>query len=555
MKWMIAPALAVFSLSLIACVGDDEAVTSSGGGTSSGDPTNTPQTNDFDIDKVEAAPLVQGQSVQVSVTINRAAGFQGPVSVAASSLPANVSGAPLVIPAGANEGKLTLNATAAAPQGVANVSITASDAEGKKTHTKPLALLVRGPAGSLDTTFGNGTGKVVVDTAVSSLWGISAQADGKPILTIDSEGDFVLYRLNADGTPDAPFGNTARAVADLREGSNATTDSPRGAAVSPDGTIFVAGYTTQPSSKYALARFTTAGKLDTAFNSTGFLFSEYAPNPDYLGNVLANGVATQSDGKPVLAAQIMNKANNNYDSLVLIRFKQNGAVDETFSGGFPTNHSSDMAANEVCASVAVADDGKIVCAGSSDLPGTGARMVAWRVDGNGANDTSFHAGDGVVVVPSASAPNARAAAVHTLSQGRVLMVGSSTADMAKYKVAIAQLTSAGTPDGSFAGSGIVSFDWGTPLQGGREPRSAVDAQGRIVVVAATGNDDAIGVARFNANGAPDESFAPGGKMVKPLEQAGGQRVYVAHAPDGRILLASTMGPPATPKAVVFRLWP
>ena len=218
--------------------------------------------------------------------------------------------------------------------------------------------------------------------------------------------------------------------------------------------------------------------------------------------------------------------------------------------GFPSARVGD---DDVCSAVAVAPDGKIVCAGTSAQAG-GSAMVAWRVNGDGSPDTSFHAGDGVAVV-TASFPAGEAHAVHPLEQGRVLLTGVTSSGARRQATAVL-LTAGGTPDGSFGGAGVVAFDWGESLPAG-PPTSSRDAEGRLVVAApATVPDKRIGVARLLPTGAFDEAWGPGGKQTYDADLGGnGERVFVAHDPEGRIVLATTVRGAAGPaKIVVLRLW-
>jgi uncharacterized delta-60 repeat protein len=128
--------------------------------------------------------------------------------------------------------------------------------------------------GALDTTF-NGTGKKAIPFAAGKndfIFGLVIQpADGKIIVagdTCDSNYtncDFALARLNPNGSLDTSFNKTGKQTTDL--GGN---DIASGIALQSNGKIVLAGQKgTATSTNFALARYNTNGNLDTSFAGTG----------------------------------------------------------------------------------------------------------------------------------------------------------------------------------------------------------------------------------------------------------------------------------------------
>ena len=68
--------------------------------------------------KTGAANVVQGDSALVAVNVFRRNGFDGPVRVEVQGLPAGFVASPAIIPAGQNDGQLTLSAPADAATGL-----------------------------------------------------------------------------------------------------------------------------------------------------------------------------------------------------------------------------------------------------------------------------------------------------------------------------------------------------------------------------------------------------------------------------------------------------
>jgi uncharacterized delta-60 repeat protein len=118
------------------------------------------------------------------------------------------------------------------------------------------------PNGSLDTTFGNGTGYVIISNpqitqGLRVAQAVTIESDGKPIVVgIGGNNPYVsqVARLNVDGSLDASFGNGGLVTTAVLGTSFANA-----VAIQPaDGKIVVAGYSyATPGSKYyfELARY------------------------------------------------------------------------------------------------------------------------------------------------------------------------------------------------------------------------------------------------------------------------------------------------------------
>src|SRR5438093_711468 len=119
--------------------------------------------------------------------------------------------------------------------------------------------------------------------AESSAFGnsVAAQRDGKIVVAgnafIDgNNNDFGIVRYNANGTLDTTFNGTGKATADF-----GAHDLGHSVAVHGDGRIVVAGYSTNESKKQcALACFKASGNLDTSFNGTGKVTTNFGGEGD-----------------------------------------------------------------------------------------------------------------------------------------------------------------------------------------------------------------------------------------------------------------------------------
>ncbi len=238
-----------------------------------------------------------------------------------------------------------------------------------------------------------------------------------------------------------------------------------------------------------------------------------------------------------------------FTDFVLARFNANGTLDTSFDGDGKV--TTDMVANEQeeALSVAIQADGKIVVAGYTGTPGLGgpASFAIARYNSDGSLDASFGSGGKVV---SGVLGNAHAVAIQP--DGRIVVAGdvsiSSGADFSNF--AVARYNANGTLDATFAG-GQFTTDFGGGTNTARN--IVLHANGAIVVsgepLGTFPGSDHTDVVRYDSNGNPDPSFGTGGKVT-----LNGARVGegVALQNDGKLVLAGaidTSVPPALPGTV------
>lgn len=157
------------------------------------------------------------------------------------------------------------------------------------------------PDGSLDSGFG-ADGKVVADVGVIN--DAVLQFDGKIVVAGFGPGDFALARFAPDGSLDSGFGIGGKVITDF-----GGDDGARSVFLQPDGKIVAAGYTGREGFglRFALARYSTNGSLDTSFNLDGKVVTDFDGSAaDDPRNISANllGTALQFDGKIVVAGGI-----------------------------------------------------------------------------------------------------------------------------------------------------------------------------------------------------------------------------------------------------------
>ena len=132
--------------------------------------------------------------------------------------------------------------------------------------------------------------------------------------------------------------------------------------------------------------------------------------------------------------------------------------------------------------------------------------------------------------------------IHVLPNGSILVSGFANTGIDAYKLAVLHYSSNGVLDTTFGINGIAKATIGAIEDPNQDPSyypaaMAVQSDGRIVVTGYSykamtyGNATQTAVARFNANGTLDSSFATGGVSVS---MQGTAYSYIAHAVRSRM---------------------
>lgn len=168
--------------------------------------------------------------------------------------------------------------------------------------------------GTLDPTFdSDGIAAVQVENA-SSAYGVAIQGDGKIVLAgyanqlaSPNPNVFAVLRFTSAGSLDTAFSGDGIAMTAI----GSSDDRARDLAIQSDGKIVAAGYSTDGvTKKFAFARYTRDGSLDTSFGTSGVL--TMAPGS---GNSDARSVAIQANGRIVAAGA----AHSSSDDYALVR--------------------------------------------------------------------------------------------------------------------------------------------------------------------------------------------------------------------------------------------
>ncbi len=230
--------------------------------------------------------------------------------------------------------------------------------------------------GALDTTFDT-DGKVTTDlgSTIDSISSIVVQSDGKIIAAGTSNGDFALVRYDSVGALDTTFDTDGKLTTDI---GSSSVDAAYSVALQSDGKILVAG---SSAGDFALVRYTSAGVLDTTFDTDG----KVTTNINVISSVnttdAAYKVLVQLDGK------ILVGGTSNGD-FTLVRYDSTGALDTTFDTDGKLTLDVGTTTTDYAYSMALQSDGKIILTGTSE--GTdGVDFALARYNSNGSLDTTF----------------------------------------------------------------------------------------------------------------------------------------------------------------------
>ncbi len=312
--------------------------------------------------------------------------------------------------------------------------------------------------GTLDTDFGTG-GKVTtaIGNGDDEAYSVAIQGDGKIVVAGEAGNganrDFAVARYNADGTVDTTFGTVS---GQTRTGKLITTfgsggDHARAVAIDSNDNIVVAGWAeiSGQQTDFALARYTSAGDLDTGFDTDGKVNTRFGATNN--ARQEARAMIIQSDGKIVVAG---NGGNGSDQDFLVARYSANGALDTSFNTNGWTLTAVGSSVSDAAYGVAVDANGNIVLAGETGSTGS-LDVAVVRYTSAGALDTTFDS-DGKVTTAIGSAGE-RGRAVRIDANGKIVVAGYSY-NGTDQDFAVLRYNTDGTLDTTFGQDGMDTGD-------------------------------------------------------------------------------------------------
>jgi uncharacterized delta-60 repeat protein len=374
--------------------------------------------------------------------------------------------------------------------------------------------------GKTDSTYGKNGFSVSlrISNPVAAI-----QPNGKILVAGTTSGtneDFIVARVNSDGSIDKQFGNSGVTITDA--GSDA--DILSAVALLPNGQIIAGGQTVRNSANdFALIRYTSAGKVDPSFGQNGIVVTNVG------GSSNVTSIAIQPDNKILAAGNFTNGTTY----FVAARYKTNGALDTSF------NHNGFVMAspgNSASATSVALSSGKIIVGGYSYDPAGNSQFNILQFITSGVIDSSF--GTYGWAYSNFGGPDQTLTSLHITSNGRILAGGYAEPTSGNTQFALAKFLPNGNPDSSFGTYGQVL----TSLTDTTQDYSTcifMQTNGEILLGGYTvpsDNNEEFGLARYQGNGSIDSSFATNGVLLGTYPDQSYYYSNIFVQPDGKLVV-------------------
>jgi uncharacterized delta-60 repeat protein/uncharacterized repeat protein (TIGR01451 family) len=403
-----------------------------------------------------------------------------------------------------------------------------------------VALAAPGQPGAVDTTFANHGIASFASGPAANISFIAAQvvqSDGKVVMVgptkPDQSGDTQMgvVRLNRDGSLDTTFGGgTGAALIGFGTGSSATATA---VALQRNGDIVVVGAAFVGTDQIGVSRLTPSGSLDATFNPSGAIPGETTVDTGDTAQTPPEtvGVAVQPADQKIVVVGTQDLVSGS--AFQVSRLTTGGQLDPTFSGGTVTTQIGGSSSESTAAVVAVQSDGKIVVGGNGTT-NTGSRdfQVA-RYRGDGVLDGSFN-GSGTRDIPIGGEDPFVGAVVQAVaiqpSDGKIVLAGgprggpqTGFGSVENGHAALVRLNTNGALDPTFSGGGQTGGVDLVPF-----PGSSADTANALTIDPVTGTLLVAGTAelpvqgqltgeiiadRLNPDGSLDATFGDPGMTV------------------------------------------
>ncbi|MDX2128194.1 MAG: T9SS type A sorting domain-containing protein [Chloroherpetonaceae bacterium] len=353
--------------------------------------------------------------------------------------------------------------------------------------------------GGADLSFsGDGVAMFGIATGAQDVaYGLAIQPDGKIVAvgTTSANGtDWGMIRVNTDGTLDGTFTNGQITQTASNDGLYAVT-------LQSDGKIVVAGYVVESSEqRAALGRFNSNGVRDSTFDADGTRIDDYG-----IGSQNFNSVKIQADGKIIAAGAFSSGATA---TAIVGRYNTNGTNDNSFDNDGRVTISA-ISTRQAFTKLELQIDGNIVCSGYAGANLDKDDFFVIRLQPSGAFDNTFNTNGRVLTDFNANTDQARGLAID--GTGKLVVAGLVDDFVGNVNVGVARYNSNGTLDNSFAIQTTGSTNIRDAGAGSEIIRDlAQQSNGKIIAVGSLfGNLDWC-VTRYNQDGSTDTTFITSG---------------------------------------------
>ncbi|NTX57261.1 hypothetical protein HR086_38780 [Myxococcus sp. CA039A] len=425
-------------------------------------------------------------TTRFSVQVRRDDSFTGDVTLTLEGLPAHVlaDALTLSVPGAENLASFELHVEEAAAYGRFPIRVV-GEGRGERVEVS-VTLEVQPGQAALDVSFGSqGLGLPALGLSAVSINAMAVTPDGKWILagSTGSAGlrDVLVARLLPDGTPDVSFGTQGTRVIDVCDGD----DYVDAVTVLSDGRVVLAGGAIADTNSCTARNYQSlllVRLTDTGALDTTFGTTGVRTFQLSAGNATLHALTVDSRGRVVGAGTVQNTDRDQ----VLVRLLPTGQLDTSFSAdGLAWEDVGED--DEGLGVIALADD-SLLLAGTTASHNHGLSLRRYQV--NGERDRAFSYSPPAYVTPRLTPRT-----LHLLEGGKVL-VGTR---------AVFSGEGAGTGAGLLridSGTGAVDSSFGTQ---GYRYFVTVENQARDVLVGTgllPGGDIALSTVYRDESGAP-----------------------------------------------------
>lgn len=318
--------------------------------------------------------------------------------------------------------------------------------------------------GTIDTSFGtSGKFRFAVGSSDDYATTVGIQSDGKIVVGGYCQNgagayDFCVARLTSSGALDTTFNTTGYNIFPLTAGNY--NEYAQSLAIQSDGKIVIGGScitaTTANNLDFCLARLTTAGVLDTTFNTTGKVISALA------GNDIASSLVLQRNGYILLGGSCST-------DFCIVRYDTTGAVDPSFGNGntgrvvFTASTATAAATyTEGPIKMSLQTDQKILIGGAASSSVADYNYVMGRLNSDGILDENFGVEGRIQINQSvfgtgnsASGLSDFIGAIALQSDGKLIGAGRTFGNNLNMNLGLLRVTPDGVLDSSFGSNGRV----------------------------------------------------------------------------------------------------
>lgn len=367
--------------------------------------------------------------------------------------------------------------------------------------------------GTLDSSFGD-HGKRVLESPISpfnSGIAVSVHSDslGRIVVAgqLVSYGDrpdsrrslFAAVRLTPTGAVDSTFGDNGWATVGF-SGDQSGDDVLAAATIDSSGRILLAGITSSRKGNpdFAVARLTTAGRLDNTFSDDGLKIVGFDVGGGKSDEALS--ITTDKFGRIVVAGSV--ETSSSKTDFGVIRLTDSGRLDKSFHRDGRNNIAfKRLAGNkglEQATDVAVDSLGRIIVAGRTETSASDMDFAVARLNTVGNLDRTFGHQGRLVVPFNLGGNNVDGAQEEgygdqryrfgrvTLSldtKERIVVCGPVQRTAKEYDFGVFRLTTEGKTDAMFGDQGRKVIGFNQTANGIDHPLDVVtDKQDRVIIV-------------------------------------------------------------------------